>query len=174
MIDRVTENFEAARVSLRRAAGVRKTQYDVKVKPALFGVGDSVYYWYPRRYAGRSPKLQSVYTGPYKVIRIIDSHNLVIQKTQRAKPLVVHRDKLKRVTTVEDDEIASWRDPELYPSTGADQTDGDHDNRVELPPGNDVADGALIANEGRSPNNRERDRRPKREGRRPVRYDGYV
>jgi hypothetical protein len=118
MIDRVTENFEAARVSLRRAAEVRKTQYDVKVKPASFEVGDSVYYWYPRRYAGRSPKLQSVYTGPYKVIRIIDSHNLVIQKTPRAKPLVVHRDKLKRVTTVEDDEIASLCDPELYPSAG--------------------------------------------------------
>jgi hypothetical protein len=137
-------------------------------------VGDSVYYWYPRRYAGRSPKLQSVYTGPYKVIRIIDSHNLVIQKTPRAKPLVVHRDKLKRVTSVENDEIASLCDPELYRSAGGDLIDGDHDNHVVSPPGDYAAAGALIATEGRSPNNRERDRRPKREGRRPLRYDEYV
>jgi transposase InsO family protein len=53
MIDRVTENFEAARTILRRAAEVRKTQYDVKVKPASFELGDSVYYWYPCRYADR-------------------------------------------------------------------------------------------------------------------------
>jgi hypothetical protein len=30
-----------------------------------------------------------------KVIRVIDKHNCVIQKTANSKPLVVHRDKLK-------------------------------------------------------------------------------
>ena len=99
LVDRMTDHFEAVRKSLGRAAECRKNQYDVKVKAATFAVGDQVYYWYPRRYQGRSPKLQSLCTGPYEVIRVIDSHNLVIQKSPRSKPIVVYRDKLKRVVT---------------------------------------------------------------------------
>ena len=39
---RINENFETVRKNLRRAAEYRKTQYDIKVKLALFDVGDTV------------------------------------------------------------------------------------------------------------------------------------
>ena len=35
------------------------------------------------------------YTGPYRIVRLIDSHTIVIQKNARSKGIVVHRDKLK-------------------------------------------------------------------------------
>ena len=40
--------------------------YDVRVRPEEFGVGNRVWYRYPRRYIGRSPKWQKSYrpTGP--------------------------------------------------------------------------------------------------------------
>jgi hypothetical protein len=34
-------------------------------------------------------------TGPFDVIRVIDSHDYMIQKHARAKPVIVHRDELK-------------------------------------------------------------------------------
>lgn len=32
-----------------------KQHYDVRVKPKTFAVGDLVWYYYPRKYTGRSP-----------------------------------------------------------------------------------------------------------------------
>ena len=109
LADRMLDNFEAARDNLHRAAEIRKSQYDTKVKSVPFSVGDRVYYWYPRKFAGRSPKLQSLYTGPYTIVRVVDSHNLVIRKSPRSKPMVVHRDKLKRIISFIDGESPADR-----------------------------------------------------------------
>jgi hypothetical protein len=94
--DNLLNAFDLVRSNLKNAAEIRKDQYDCKVKTRdSFKSGDKVWYFYPRRRKGKSPKWQNWYVGPYDVIRVIDSHNLVIQKNARAKPLVVHRDKLK-------------------------------------------------------------------------------
>ena len=55
-----------------------------------------MWYHYPRRYQKRSPKWQKSYIGPYLIVREIVPDNLVLQKSQRAKPFVVHADKVKR------------------------------------------------------------------------------
>jgi len=68
----------------------------MKIKPVEFSVGEWVWYWYQRRYIKSSPKWQKMYLGPYLVIRVIEPVNFVIQKSSRAKPFVVHDDKLKR------------------------------------------------------------------------------
>jgi hypothetical protein len=44
---------------------------------------------------GLSPKWQNWYVGPYLIVRFIDIHNAVIQRTKKGKPIVVHRDKIK-------------------------------------------------------------------------------
>ena len=88
--------YEKAREELKVAAERRKRTYDIRVRKADFRVGEWVWYWYPRRYTKRSPKWQKMYVGPFLVTRIIEPVNYVIQRSARAKPIVVHVDKLKR------------------------------------------------------------------------------
>ena len=93
--DRLRQGYEIVRKHLGQAALRRKQQYDTSVKSSEILVGSWVWYFYPRRRVGLSPKWQRWYTGPYLVIRQIDSHCFVIQRSKRSRPMVVHRDKLK-------------------------------------------------------------------------------
>ena len=93
---RLRDAHQLAREHLNAAAERRKDDYDIKVKKATFSVGDSVWYFYPRRYTQKSPKWSKNYTGPFKVVKVIEPCDYVIQKSKRAKPQVVHGDKLKR------------------------------------------------------------------------------
>ena len=95
IVRRQQADFQLVREHLREAASRRKEQYDSRVRASQFVPGQLVYYFYPRRRQGLSPKWQRLYTGPYHVIRLIDDHTVVIQKNKRSKFLVVHRDKLK-------------------------------------------------------------------------------
>jgi hypothetical protein len=88
--------YAVAREHLQVAAKRRKANYDIRVKPLEFAVGDWVWYWYPRRYQKKSPKWQKSYTGPYLVVRVIQPSNYVLQKSARSKPFVVHADKIKK------------------------------------------------------------------------------
>ena len=68
----------------------------MKVKKSEFNIGDWIWYYYPRKYEGRSPKWQKLYTGPFLVMRTIPPVNFVLQKSHRSTPFVVHVDKIKR------------------------------------------------------------------------------
>jgi Integrase core domain len=94
--DDVEYAYELARKQLQVAADRRKATYDIRVKKCEFAPGDWVWYYYPRRYQSRSPKWQKLYTGPYLIIRAILPVNFVLQQSARAKPFVVHIDKLKK------------------------------------------------------------------------------
>ena len=59
----------------------------------------------PRRYTGRCPKWQRLYTGPYLVVQRLGMVNLVVQKSRRSKRFVTHVDKLKRCLSTTP---ASW------------------------------------------------------------------
>ena len=61
-----------------------------------FTVGDWVWYYYPRHYSRKSPKWRCNYVGPFLIVRVLPQNDLVIQKSNRSRPLVVHLDKLKR------------------------------------------------------------------------------
>jgi transposase InsO family protein len=98
-VDRLYEksydDFKLVRQHLSKAAERRKSRYDDAVREKQFEVGQWVWYYYPRRKKGLSPKWQNWYVGPYLIVRFIDTHNVVIQRTKKAKPIVVHRDKIK-------------------------------------------------------------------------------
>jgi hypothetical protein len=96
MRDDMESAYELARKQLQVAAERRKTTYDIRVKKCEFTEGDWVWYYYPRRYQSRSPKWQQLYTGPYLLVRAIPPVNFVLQKSAKAKPFVVHVDKLKK------------------------------------------------------------------------------
>jgi transposase InsO family protein len=95
LVDRQRRAYDLARKHLGQAAERRKREYDLHVRDKQFKQGQWVYWFYPRRYKGRSPKWARQYTGPYLITRVIPPCNYVIQKSSRSRPIVTHTDKLK-------------------------------------------------------------------------------
>ena len=89
--------YQTVREHLAVAAQRRKESYDTKVNDHAFEVGEKVWYFYPRRKEGRSPKWAKYYVGQYQVTRVIPPCNYVLQLNPRSRPFVVHGDKLKNV-----------------------------------------------------------------------------
>ena len=87
--------YETARNNLKTVAQRRKNTYDCKVKQKEFFPGQKVFYFYPRRYVRRSHKFQFMYTGPYTVVKKINTVNYLIRKNDRCEAFTVHVDKLK-------------------------------------------------------------------------------
>ena len=94
--EQMSSAYAIAKEHLGVAAQRRKTTYDMRVRQQEFKVGDWVWYWYKRRYPSKSPKWQRGYTGPYLVVRKIEPVNFVSQRSPKAKPFVVHINKLKK------------------------------------------------------------------------------
>ena len=84
------------RENLSRNAQRRKSVYDARVREKTYSVGESVWYYYPRKYTKKSPKWQRNYVGPYRVVKVIEPVNYVLQKSPKSAPFVVHADKLKK------------------------------------------------------------------------------
>jgi len=120
------EVYETVRLHLGEAAVRRKDRYDMKVKEMQFAEGTWVWYLYPRRRVGISAKWQKFYTGPYQIVQVIEPNNVVLQKSRRGKPFVVHRDKVKLFSG---DPPNSWE-----PRTTASQ----------VPDGADIVDGRRL------------------------------
>jgi hypothetical protein len=95
--ERMHNDFQAVRENLGRMAQLRMDKYVIKRNVPPLTVGEKAWYFCPRRKSNRSPKWQNFYTGPYEVVRIIDSHVIVIRRSHRSRPFTVHRDKLKPV-----------------------------------------------------------------------------
>ena len=98
--EQMAKAYALAREHLRVAAERRKASYDVRVRDVEFSVGHWVWYWYPRSYPSKSPKWQRNYIGPYLVIRKIEPVNVVLQRSSKAKPFVVHVNKIKLCQTL--------------------------------------------------------------------------
>ena len=73
-----------------------KRDYDANVKPKAYRCHEFVWYYYPRRRSGRTPKWARYYVGPYRIERVLNDVNFVIRRSPRAKAIVVHIDKLRK------------------------------------------------------------------------------
>ena len=93
---------------MQTAALRRKHAYDLRVREKTFVQGNWVWYYCPRRFKGRSPKWQRLYSGPFLITKVIPPANCVIQLTKHSQPKVVHIDKLKAWNG---DPPLSWLDP---------------------------------------------------------------
>jgi len=89
------EAYRLARENLGCRAERAKRGYDMRVRPCRYQVGQWVYYYCPRRYVGRSPKWQRMYSGPFLITQIIGPVNVRLQLSKRANPFIAHIDKLK-------------------------------------------------------------------------------
>ena len=94
-MDVMRRAYLLARESTGVSAGRNKRNYDVRVKAGRYQVGQWAYYYSPRRYVGRSPKWQRMYSGPYLVTEVLGPVNVRIQLSRRSQPFVTHIDKLK-------------------------------------------------------------------------------
>jgi hypothetical protein len=81
---------EQLRVTFDRA----KRRYDARVKAVRFKAGDYCYYYCPRILPGRGRKFRMQTSGPWKVIRVVNDVNYVIQKTPTGRILIVHVDRM--------------------------------------------------------------------------------
>ena len=104
---------EFARQNLKKTAVCQKRNYDKKLAGKPFQVGDSVWLHQVRRKKGRNPKLDCPWEGPYLVTAVLSDVVYRIQRTQRARPKVVHSDRLKPYLGPP---LKSWISPQVSSS----------------------------------------------------------
>ena len=85
-------SYEFAHENLKSAASRQKNNYENRLKPRSFEIGDFVWRWYPPAVVN---KLGQGWTGPYLVIRKTSEVNYEIQKDETSRTIVVHVDHLK-------------------------------------------------------------------------------
>ena len=86
---------ELARRQLGKAAERQKRNYDKRAPSRPFQVGDCVWLHNVRRRKGRNPKLDFPWEGPYLVVSVLSDITNRIKRNRRAKPKVIHADRLK-------------------------------------------------------------------------------
>ena len=104
MQERMAASYSLVRDSMKSAAERRKVKYDAFVRDGVkFQPDQLVYYYYPRKFQGKSFKFQKVYTGPWKIVEQTGPVNYKICKTSARIPgppsQIVHVDKLKLIHT---------------------------------------------------------------------------
>ena len=67
----------------------------LRVRTRQYKVGDWVYYFNPRKLAGRQDKWRRKFTWPFLVTKVIGPVNVMLQRSKRAHPFCTHVDKLK-------------------------------------------------------------------------------
>ena len=92
---RLASAHDLARRHLNKAAVRQKRNYDKRLSGRPFVIGDSVWLHNVRRKKGRNAKLDCPWEGPYLVISVLSDVVYRIQKSRKAKPKVVHSDRLK-------------------------------------------------------------------------------
>jgi hypothetical protein len=96
MVERLKQVY--SRVAEHEGAQMERTKrrYDAIVTQKAFGVNGFVWYYYQRRYQGRSSKWRRYYVGPYRVEKILNDVNYLIRKTTISKAIVSHVDMLRK------------------------------------------------------------------------------
>jgi transposase InsO family protein len=100
-IDRLEKAYTLTRDHLRQVADTASTWYNKRVHQKAFTVGDVVRVYCPRRYKGRSPKLQSFYKDVGTIQQKLNDVTYIVMCSSWRQNKVVHVDKLKPVVQFE-------------------------------------------------------------------------
>ena len=95
MAERMRKAYEIVNKQLKCSFSRAKRRYDTRIKELQFAVGDSVWYFSPRRRRRISPKWALQTSGPYQILRRLNSVNYVIQRTPKHRAIIVHVDRLR-------------------------------------------------------------------------------
>ena len=71
-----------------------KRRYDQRVCEVRFKLNSYVWFYCPKLHAGRGRKFRKLTDGPYRIIRILNDVNYVIQKHPGSRPQICHVDRL--------------------------------------------------------------------------------
>ena len=98
-VEQLQQNLEEAyaRVREKTTGKIRrqKRNFDRFARGGPYKAGDVVWLFNTRREKGRCRKFRKPWVGPYMVVRRLSDVNYRIQRSKRAKPSVVHFDRLK-------------------------------------------------------------------------------
>jgi hypothetical protein len=94
LVERLHDTHHYARRHLTVASDRMKARYDRLANSAGFQECERVWLYRSTRTRGRSPKLQSAWEGPYKVITRINDVVYRVQLHPRSRMMVVHLDRL--------------------------------------------------------------------------------
>ena len=110
-----------AKVCISRSARHQKKNYDRKANSHGLQTGRFVWLHDPKKKKGVSPKLQLRWKGPYLIVTQLSDVVFRIQSSPRAKPMVVHSDRLK---PYEGERLATWTwgRPQPAPETTGDES----------------------------------------------------
>ena len=92
IVEVMREAHITARECLKQSQLRQKKDYDVALSEANYDVGDLVYLLDPRTKTGVSRKLQSIYSGPYLVTKVISS--VLFKIKGRRREVVIHHDRI--------------------------------------------------------------------------------
>jgi len=95
MLDRMQCAHQLVREHLQVAAERNRRHYNLKVRNRKCARGDCVYYYNPRKLAGRQDKWRRKFSGQFLVVKVIGDVSLLLQKSKRTKPFCCHIDKVK-------------------------------------------------------------------------------
>ncbi|KAJ8037598.1 hypothetical protein HOLleu_18448 [Holothuria leucospilota] len=88
--------YDIAREKLEKTGNRQKRDYDVKIAHNNYEVGDLVYYLDETKSKGLSPKLNAnKWVGPCVVLRKFSDLLFELQKNAKARPKILHHDRLK-------------------------------------------------------------------------------
>ena len=113
--ERVVDAFTDVRTVLRRSVERNKRYYDISVKTKSYEEGQWVLYFNLRKYRGIQMKWKRQYEGPYLITRVMSPLTVEIQRSAKARPKVVHVDKLKEFLGIP---TSSWLDTRTAPDEG--------------------------------------------------------
>jgi len=195
---RMSKMKEISQECQTKARQMQKKQYDKKSKEVKYKVGQLVYLHVPHIKKGRTKKLSRLWRGPYKIVEVKSSLNVVLRI--RARNVVVHVNRIKPVIVqdaeeeegeeqeAEEDKLEDAREDAQEPAshegllepTPAEEQEGPESIRVEpscshIPDAQDDAVDTQDAGEREAepPPPRSRSGRPRRVRKGPLKYQDY-
>ncbi|KAJ8981797.1 hypothetical protein NQ317_006877 [Molorchus minor] len=91
---RMDDMHDQVRSNIQSASDRMKETYDIGAQNDGYQSGDLVWLYNPQRRRGLSPKLQTLWEGPYEVLARINDVVYRIKKSSGGKPRVVHFNRL--------------------------------------------------------------------------------
>jgi hypothetical protein len=90
LVDHLRDIHNYSRQHLKLVSDRMKTRYDELANFTGYQEGDRLWLYGPNRTNGKSPKLQSSWEGPFKVVTRINDVVYRTQKTSRSRMMIVH------------------------------------------------------------------------------------
>ena len=94
--ERMRKAYQIVSDQLRVTFDRAKRRYDQRVRAVHFPLNSYVWFFCPRLTAGRGRKFRKLTDGPYRIVRILNDVNYVIQKVPGARLQICHVDRLIR------------------------------------------------------------------------------